>query len=295
MQISFWGVRGSIPTPGPTTVRYGGNTTCLSVTTNAGDTIILDAGSGIRPFGLSLLGQSAPVNATLCISHTHWDHIQGLPFFVPLFIPGSTIQIFGSFDPVYQKDLKTILSAQMEYCYFPVRSNELKATLTYENLAEGQPITVGSAEITPLVMNHPVLTYGYRIRADNQVFFFTGDHEPVSNIYSPDDSDYLPYQKIIEMKENHLINFIAGADLIVADAQYTKEEFPTRIGWGHATPDYWIDLATRADAKRLALTHYDPTRTDDAIDEIMLECQQRLSWPESLSVLMAKEGMTISM
>ena len=124
MQVTMRGVRGSIPVPGPDTVRYGGNTTCIEIRTDSGELMIIDGGSGIRPLGLELLAQQ-PVQCSVFITHTHWDHIQGLPFFVPLFIPGNKIDFYGAFDPVYGKDLKSILSQQMEYCYFPVRELEL--------------------------------------------------------------------------------------------------------------------------------------------------------------------------
>ena len=162
MKIKFWGVRGSIPSPGPTTVRYGGNTTCIQVTTDAGEVLILDAGTGIRQLGHSLMA-SAPVRAHIIISHTHWDHIQGLPFFVPLFVPSSQIQIIGTFDPIYQQDLQTILSRQMEYCYFPVTALELNANIQFHSLREGESMSIGDAIITCVLMNHPVITYGYRI------------------------------------------------------------------------------------------------------------------------------------
>ncbi|MCB0331351.1 MAG: MBL fold metallo-hydrolase, partial [Bdellovibrionales bacterium] len=181
MKLTFWGVRGSIPTPGPNTVRYGGNTTCLEIRTPSDELIILDGGSGIRELGMKLLGQ-LPIKANVFISHTHWDHIQGLPFFVPFFIPGQEISIHGTFDPVYQKDLQSILSAQMEYCYFPVRSNELKANITYNDLREQQGVELESAKVCGILMNHPVMTFGYRIDCGEKSIFFTGDHENPTNI-----------------------------------------------------------------------------------------------------------------
>jgi phosphoribosyl 1,2-cyclic phosphodiesterase len=122
MQITFYGVRGSIPSPGPDTVRYGGNTTCIDVITDNGDRIILDGGTGIRQLGLDMMN-SLPLQCSIFITHTHWDHIQGLPFFTPLFVPGNKVDFYGAFDPVYMKDLRTILAQQMEYCYFPIREN----------------------------------------------------------------------------------------------------------------------------------------------------------------------------
>ncbi|MEJ2756126.1 MAG: MBL fold metallo-hydrolase, partial [Gammaproteobacteria bacterium] len=177
MLITLHGVRGSIPVPGPQTIRYGGNTTCISITTDEGDQIIIDGGTGIREYGMKQM-TALPLTAHLFLTHTHWDHIQGLPFYTPLFVPGNTIHFYGSFDPVYRKNLQTILAQQMEYCYFPVRESELKATIHYHRIQEGAPITIGSAVVTPILLNHPVLNHGYRVTSHGKSFFFTGDYEP---------------------------------------------------------------------------------------------------------------------
>ncbi len=289
MKVTLRGVRGSIPVPGPDTVKYGGNTTCIEIRTDAGDLIIIDGGSGIRQLGNELLAK-LPVKAAIFITHTHWDHIQGLPFFVPLFIPGNAIDIYGAFDPVYGKDLKSILSGQMEYCYFPVRENELKATISYTDLRERQTIEVGTAKVTPILMNHPVLNYGYRVEADGKRFFFTGDHEPQLNIYDSEDEDYAEFQEMIEMKEQLIADFIGEADLLITDCMYTEEEYPTKVGWGHGTATTSIDMARRAGAKKLILTHHDPIRTDAQVDAMLAGLGERDDIPEGLEVDFAREG-----
>lgn len=292
MQVTMRGVRGSIPVPGADTVRYGGNTTCIEIRSEAGDLIILDGGSGIRPLGLELLSQQ-PVHCSIFITHTHWDHIQGLPFFVPLFVPGNRIDFYGAFDPVYSKDLRSILSQQMEYCYFPVRESELLSDLSYTDLHEGQVIEVGSVRVTPLLMNHPVLNYGYRVDADGKSLFFTGDHEPAVNIYSPEDEEFDEYQHLIAIKEQQIAEFISGVDLLICDAMYTEAEYPLKMGWGHGTPSTSMRMANLAGAKRLLLTHHEPVRTDEQMDALGDKLSVLGDGPTGGRVEYAREGMQI--
>ncbi|HEX8949752.1 MAG TPA: MBL fold metallo-hydrolase [Dissulfurispiraceae bacterium] len=267
MKITFWGVRGSIPSPGRHTVRYGGNTTCISVEADDGRLIILDAGTGIH--GLSLtLRERLPLACSIFISHTHWDHIQGLPFFSPFFVPGCSVHIYGSFDPVYERTIKDILARQMEYCFFPVREAELKADIHYTTLHERQSVEIGITKITPILMNHPVLNLGYRVECSGKSIFFTGDNEPLYNIYRPDDDSHDEYEDLIAAKHGMLVDFIRGVDVLIADAAYTAQEYPAKKGWGHGTLDSCISLAKEAGAKTLCLTHHEPLRTDDELDII---------------------------
>ena len=270
MKVRIRGVRGSIPVPGPHTVKYGGNTTCIEIVTDAGDVIIIDGGTGIRSLGLELM-KELPVKCSIFITHTHWDHIQGLPFFIPLFIPGNSIDFYGAFDPVYRKDLKEILSQQMQYCYFPVRENELKSDISYNSLIEGETVQIGDAKITCILMNHPVLNFGYRIECDGKSFFFTGDHEPALNIYDPEDEEYADYQVLIDEQEKVIIDFIRDMDCIVIDSQYTRDEYKIKAGWGHGEYLGGIHLAEKAGVKNMYLTHHDPERTDDDLDRIFEE------------------------
>ena len=295
MKITLHGVRGSIAVPGPDTVRYGGNTTCLEVRSDSGEIVIIDGGTGIRALGIELMKQ-LQVTCAIFITHTHWDHIQGLPFFVPLFVPGNKINFYGAFDPVYGKDLKEILSQQMQYCYFPVRENELKAEIEYTSLREREVVQVGDITVTSILMNHPVLNYGYKVEADGQTFFFSGDHEPPQNIYDPDDEEYESYKTLISGQEDILAEFLKGVDAIVLDSQYTLEEYEIKAGWGHGTYFDGIRLAEKAGIPNLYLTHHDPERTDDDLDRIYAELQEfRLAQGYSVNVELAREGCELNL
>ncbi len=294
MIINLRGVRGSIPVPGPATVKYGGNTTCISIRTEEGDWIILDGGTGIRELGLVQI-EHLPLKSFIFLTHTHWDHIQGLPFYAPLFIPGNEIHFYGAFDPVYQKDLQTILSQQMEYCYFPVRESELKADLHYHKVREYEKIQVGSATVTPILLNHPVLNYGYKVEEKGQSFFFTGDYEPAANIYNPDEEEYEQYQEMVDEQNKSVIEFIREVDVAVCDAQYTVSEYASKQGWGHGTYDSCLSLATKAEIKSLYFTHHDPTRTDEQLDIIFSDLLKRSDLPSDIELGIASEGLEIKL
>lgn len=295
MRLTFWGTRGSIAVPGPDTVEYGGNTTCIEIACPDGGPdagpVILDAGTGIRALGLSL-ARSMPVRCAIFLTHTHWDHIQGLPFFVPLFVPGNTVDIHGTFDPIAMKDLRAVLDAQMDYNYFPVRAGELKADIRCQSLAEGQTVTHGAARITPFLVNHTVITFGYKVECGGRAVFFTGDHERWANIYGPDDAFFEEYQAIIDEKRGELAAFLRGVDVLVADGQYTREEFPAKAGWGHSSLDMCVDLALEAGIPRLFITHHEPTRSDAALSALLADLRARRGG-EGVDLALAREGTTV--
>jgi phosphoribosyl 1,2-cyclic phosphodiesterase len=265
MKIRFWGVRGSIPSPGPNTVKYGGNTTCIEIRTDDNELIILDAGTGIFALSQALL-KEMPVAANVFITHTHWDHIQGLPFFIPIFIPGNTLRLHGAFDPVSGRGIEQIMEVQLQYSYFPVREAEMKAKIEYETLMPGQSVQIGSATITPTLLNHPVINFGYRIDCNGKSVFFTGDHEPYYNIYAPGDEGYEEYRMLIEDKEKSIIEAMRGVDVLIADSSYTTGEYPSKKGWGHGTFDSSIAMAKKAGARIVYCTHHEPTRNDEALE-----------------------------
>lgn len=295
MKIRFWGVRGSIPSPGPKTANYGGNTTCIEIRTNQNDLIILDGGTGIFPLAQTLANES-PVTAHIFITHTHWDHIQGLPFFTPLFIPGNKIHIYGGFDVVTNQGIEHALSVQLQYSYFPIREAELKADVHYSTLIQGQTVKVGTTSITPTLMNHPVLNFGYRIENDGKSFFFTGDHEPLSNIYQPTDKDYQEYQSMIEEKQRTILNSSKDVDVLIADSSYTIEEYPAKKGWGHGTFDSSLEWAKSARVKKLVCTHHEPTRNDEQLEIVFQQAIKRhQETAEIIDISLSYEGLEIEL
>jgi phosphoribosyl 1,2-cyclic phosphodiesterase len=290
MKVRFWGVRGSIASPGPKTVRYGGNTTCIEIRTDNNELIILDAGTGIFPLSQTLLAE-LPVTANVLITHSHWDHIQGLPFFIPNFIPGNTLRLHGGFDPVSGKGIEQVMSVQLQYSYFPVREAEMKARIEYVTLAPEQSIQIGSATVTPYLLNHPVIDFGYRIESNGKSVFFTGDHEPPYNIYDPEDDGYAEYQVFVDEKAKAIEDAIRGVDVFIADCSYTDAEYPAKKGWGHGTFSSSIASAHAAGAKVLFCTHHEPTRSDDALEtafQSALETNATIS--KEMDIRLAREG-----
>ena len=290
MKVRFWGVRGSIASPGPKTVRYGGNTTCIEIRTDNNELIILDAGTGIFPLSQTLLAE-LPVTANVLISHSHWDHIQGLPFFIPNFIPGNTLRLHGGFDPVSGKGIEQVMSVQLQYSYFPVREAEMKARIEYVTLTPGQTVEVGSARVTPYLLNHPVIDFGYRVECNGKSVFFTGDHEPPYNIYEPGDDGYAEYQSFVDEKSLAIEDAIRGVDVFIADCSYTDTEYPGKKGWGHGTYSSSIATAKAAGVKVLFCTHHEPTRSDDALETVFAEALATNSvHVKSMDVRLAREG-----
>ena len=289
MKFRFWGVRGSIATPGPSTVKYGGNTTCIEIRTDNNDLIILDAGTGIHLLGQKLLKQ-LPITAHIFISHTHWDHIQGLPFFSPIFILGNQLKIYGGLDPVTHEGIERALSVQLQYSYFPIREAELNASIEYNTLKPREHVTIGSATITPILLSHPVLNFGYRIDCDGQSIFFTGDYEPLFNIYAPEDSEFDQYQSFIDEKQNEIIQAMQDVDALIVDSSYTTKEYLSKKGWGHGTYDSAMKLASLAKAKKLFFTHHEPTRSDDQLESIYKEILNNN--PDlDYEIVLAREGV----
>jgi phosphoribosyl 1,2-cyclic phosphodiesterase len=270
MKVKFWGVRGSIAVPGSKTVRYGGNTTCIEVRTDNNELLILDAGTGIFALSQALLAE-LPVTANILITHSHWDHIQGLPLFIPNFIPGNTLRLHGGFDPVSGKGIEQVMDVQLQYSFFPVREAELKARIEYVTLMPHEPAMVGSATVTPCLLSHPVIDFGYRIDCNGKSVFFTGDHEPPYNIYAPGDEQFADYQVFVDEKNQAILEAVRGVDVLIADSSYTDLEYATKRGWGHGTFSSSIALAKAANAKVLVCTHHEPTRSDDALEQVFAD------------------------
>ncbi len=283
MQVRFWGTRGSLPKPGPTTLRYGGNTSCLEVRTRSGTLIIIDCGSGLHELGQALKN-TTDTGGHILISHTHWDHIQGIPFFAPFFDPAHHWHIYAprGFGPTVQETL----AGQMQYSYFPLRLDQLAAQIYFHELSEGV-FEVEAVRIRTCFMNHTALTLGFRVEADGATFVYASDHEPFAREIA---TGHGP----MTGRDLRHCRFIEGADLVIHDAQFTADEYSDRAGWGHSTIEYAVAVASAAKARRLALTHHDPLRTDSEIDELVAATRRRAAGLlQSLEIFAAAEGQTI--
>jgi phosphoribosyl 1,2-cyclic phosphodiesterase len=293
MKFKFWGVRGSIPSPGPKTVRYGGNTTCIEVRTDNNTLIILDGGTGIFALAQSLLA-SLPVVANIFITHSHWDHIHGLPFFTPLFIAGNKVKLHGGTDPATGSAINQVMQVQLQYSFFPVLESEMKAIIEYQKLEIGEPFVLSDAVIDNTVLNHPVLNLGYRITCNGKSMFFTGDHEPFINPHPIDHPDYDAAQADINEKQRVIDERIQGLDALIVDCSYTREEYPAKKCWGHGTYDSAFEMALRTGAKALYCTHHEPTRSDDELEAVFLDAKQRFQERmNGMQAYLAYEGLEV--
>jgi len=273
VRLKFWGVRGSIPTPGPQTVKFGGNTACVEVRAD-GQLLILDAGSGIRLLGLALNSEfrDHPQEVTLLITHTHWDHIQGFPFFVPAYRPQNKIRVLG-FEGA-RRGIQEALAGQMESPYFPVALSEMPGNIVFEELM-GTSFDVGPVHVTACRTNHPGASYAYRLDTSGGSICYMPDHETTADGSGK--------------KTAAVAKFIRDADVAILDAQYTAEEYRNHVGWGHGCMDGVVRVARESRVKRLYLFHHDPSHDDEFLDK-MLQRARRLAMGSGMRVELAREG-----
>jgi phosphoribosyl 1,2-cyclic phosphodiesterase len=306
LSVRFWGVRGSIPCPGIDTVIFGGNTSCIEIRADE-RLIIIDLGTGIRPLGDWLMThdfKKGPIDADIFITHTHWDHIMGFPVFPPVFIPTSRLRIRG---PVSYEDetLKSILSQQLSYRYWPVRLHELAAQIEYSNFQEtAQDLGRGLRVITKY-LNHPILCLGYRFEYQGKSIVTAYDFEPYWNIFPTDkkDPDYdeasaREGDAAAQEENERTLNFFKGADVLIHDCQYTAAEYASKKGWGHSTFDQGISSAQEASVKKLICFHPDPNRTDSQLEELEWFYRNQVrndaaAGKHPIDFFMAREGLTI--
>jgi len=293
MQIRFWGTRGSLAKPGPDTLRYGGNTSCVEVRTASGTLIVLDCGTGAHALGQALAAGRAPVRGHLMITHTHWDHIQGFPFFAPLFARENEWDIYAPGGLGQQ--LERTLAGQMEYTYFPVTLQQLGATIRYHDLVEGS-FMLDEVRVVTKYLNHPALALGYRLEADSVAFVYSSDHEPHVPWISSDSVAGAAGATPAHHEDLRHVEFLAGADLVIHDAQYDLAEYRDKVGWGHTPAEYAVDYALAARARRLALYHHEPMRNDDGVDTLLETCRRRAAAAGGrLEVFAAAEGQVIEL
>lgn len=270
LSLRFWGVRGSIACPSPNHVRYGGNTSCVEVTAG-GHTIILDAGTGIRSLGEDLIERGVR-SATLLLTHSHWDHINGFPFFGPGFDPDNSFRIMAGH--LAAGGIREVLAGQMTQPNFPVPLEAMRAKMTFEDFTPGVTLALQEdVRVRTVALNHPNGATGYRIEHAGKSLCYVTDTEHVPG--QPDEG---------------VLSLIDGADLVVYDSTYTDDEFPAKVGWGHSTYQEAIRLCRDASVKQLAIFHHDPSHTDDIMDQIGEAAHA--SWENAI---VAREGMQLDL
>lgn len=283
MRITFWGTRGSIAAPGPETTRYGGNTSCVEVRLDNGTLVVFDAGTGLRALGQALLADAAPVQVYLFLSHMHWDHIQGLPFFTPAYVKGTTLCILG---PHGEESLEQSIGDQMRSPYYPIPMRAMAAAIHFVELDAGSVFELPGAKVAVSVLNHPGRSLGYRLTEGDKVLVYATDNEPFGKDPA---SQHLA-------RPSHVLPLMQHADVLIHDAQYTPDEYPHKVGWGHSTYLDALRIAQEADVRRLVLFHHDPSHSDAAIDRIVARCH---AWIKrrglSLTCLGAAEGLQLTL
>ena len=286
-RLTFWGVRGSIPTPGPGTIHYGGNTSCVEVRAD-GELIVLDAGTGIRLLGIALAEEfgETPLAMTLLVTHTHWDHIQGFPFFSPAYEAKNRIRVLG-----YEgasASLAATLAGQMESPYFPIPLAQMPGNLVIEELRELE-FKLGKVRVTACYSKHPGVCVGYRLFTSTGSIAYVPDNE-----WSADEITKLDEGGPCTAESN-LLEFVQEADVLIIDAQYSREEYERHVGWGHGCADDVVRLALAARVKHLYLFHHDPRHDDDFLDAMVRRARELVK--ESGSTLLvdaAREGAKVA-
>lgn len=293
LSLNFWGTRGSIPVSGPAYMRYGGNTSCVSVTSDTGHLFIFDCGSGLRNLGEKLINENLnqKLNGYVFISHTHWDHIQGFPFFGPIFRPGNQFNIMGYAEN--SENLVELLAGQMQQNYFPVSLYSLPSDLGFYAIQKNnKALNLDGAKITTAMMKHPLPTLAFRLDLAGKSIVYATDHEPL---------------KVPEMKAGEVLGFdvidekivqlAQGADILIHDAQYSNEELCCKVGWGHNTAEIAVDTAVLAKVKTLVLYHHDPAHSDEAVEELLLKAHRRATelGQSNLKIVAAGDGLQMEL
>ncbi len=296
MKLTFFGVRGSLPSPGEKTMKYGGNTTSLLIEFEDENFIIIDSGTGIKNLGNYLLKRYKNKEYNIFFTHTHWDHIMGFPFFSPIYIPNTKIKFWGP-QAIKGLNLKELVTNQLDYKYFPINIADIKAEITYQPLKE-ENFTIFDCKVKTIFLNHPILTLGYQFTYLSKSITTIFDHEKYYNIFNYSKDTNLSQEDIsksIKKSNKRIEDFIKDTDILIIDSQYTKKEYTNKKGWGHGYYEEAIKIAMNNNIKHLILFHHDPNRTDRQLDYI-------LNWSKKIlkkngcdmKISIAKENMSIT-
>jgi phosphoribosyl 1,2-cyclic phosphodiesterase len=290
--VKFWGTRGSIPAPGYSTRRYGGNTSCVELRID-GKLFICDAGSGLRDLGGALLRERGDeeITAHIFFSHFHWDHIQGFPFFAPVYLPRNTFHIYGN-SPGDRRQYQ-LLSGQMQSDYFPVAFSDLGARIEPDDLGDAGRIIDG-VRVTALEQMHPGRSWAFSFEKEGRKAVYATDCELDLGILNKVETAADP--SLLRRMPAELIDFVRDADLLIADGQYTDEEYPEKVGWGHPRCTTVVDLAIQAEARQVALFHHDPMQSDDDVERKVKACRKRArGHGVDLTLFAAREGVELKL
>jgi phosphoribosyl 1,2-cyclic phosphodiesterase len=299
MEITFWGVRGSYPVPGRATVRYGGQTSCVEVRTASGNSVIIDAGTGLRALGQKLARESGGVGGRhhILLSHVHWDHIQGLPFFEPAYISGTTVEVYALLTAA--DELQQVIGGITRHEFFPVPLEAVPADYNFHEVDPGHPMTIGDARILPFALNHPFGSVGYRVDADGTSVAYVSDTAPFTDVLHKQhflrglepltDED----RRVLGDMRGALVKALNGCDTVIYDTHFLPEEYARFPHYGHSTPEQALEIVANNDVRRLILYHHAPSHTDDQMDDIAARYKE-LGATMGIDVLTACEGMVLS-
>jgi len=272
--VTFHGVRGSTPCSCPSQARYGGNTSCVTIEVAGQSPLVLDLGTGLRMWGKAL-SRETPIDAHALVTHLHWDHVQGLPFFAPLLHPETTLSVYGPGE--LDESIDEAFARFMAPPFFPVRSEQLPASVSFRDVRSGM-MQIAGAEVMVRPVPHTGMTVGYRVTINGVVIAYVPDHQ------EPLDNPTFVAPEVLEL--------CAGADILIHDAQLHRDSFAAKANWGHCTPEYALEVARQSGVESLVLFHHDPSHGDDFMDELVAEMQQ-LALGDSFSVTAAHEGLVL--
>lgn len=305
MRIRFWGVRGSLPVPGSRTQRYGGNTSCVEVCSAAGTRVIIDAGTGIRRLGKELMHaefESGKGSAHLLISHTHWDHIQGLPFFAPIYRGGNKLYVYARKRD--DQNLRSVLSLQVDSPFFPVPFHQARADVAFRELHDGAHFEINDVVVSSARLNHPYIATAYALCADGAKVAYISDTAPFTDILfgheflagPPSAHSRLSKTdaKVLQGMRNHVIRLCEGADLVIYDTMFTADEYRQTPHFGHSRPSDAVEICHAAGARTLALYHHAPDRSDDEVDAVLAATRKHAkAMGAKLEILAGFEGLDL--
>jgi phosphoribosyl 1,2-cyclic phosphodiesterase len=298
MELTFWGVRGSYPVPGPATVRYGGQTSCVEVRNASGDCLVVDAGTGLRALGQKLAREQggAARRYDIVLSHVHWDHIQGLPFFEPAYIPGTKIAMYAL--RTAADELQQVIGGITRNEFFPMPLASVPASFEFHEVTPGQRLEVGRFQVLPIALNHPFGAVGYRVEADGTSLAYVSDTAPFTEVLhkqhflsgpeqlSDDDRGALG-----QMRKD-IVAALAGVDTVIYDTHFLPEEYERFPHYGHSTPDHALEICKQAGVRRLVLYHHAPAHGDDVMDQIA-ERYAAAGAMAGVEVVTARETMSL--